>query len=297
MLGRTVILLSLALASGLAAGFLGALHPAGDTAAVFRLYLGPPLALCAAALLRLGRRRAAVAAALAAALALAPVLQLPGPVATAGGGAFGLYQKNMMFRMSDPQALAADILARTPDFVTLQEVSGANLAILDALERVYPSQHFCPFATVGGVAVASRWPVIEGSARCAEKGGLAAMQLDTPAGPVWLVSVHLHWPWPHGQARHAARLVPVLSALNGPMAIGGDFNMVPWAHRLAAIERLTGTGVVGPPRVTLTRNGWLRVPIDHVLVTGGQGVTERLPLIGSDHHGIFARFSLPGGAD
>jgi endonuclease/exonuclease/phosphatase (EEP) superfamily protein YafD len=278
MIGRLVLVLALALAAMLVAGLLGALHPGGDTAAVFRLYLALPLAVCAGILHASGWRRSGAGMVFAALVALAPLVPLHGQASAVGGAHLSLYQKNMMFRMPDPQALAADILARAPDFITLQEVSGANLAALAALAEAYPSQHFCPFATVGGVAVASRWPMIEGSAHCAEHDGLAAMRVKTPAGPVWLVSVHLHWPWPYSQASHAARLEPVLAALDGPKVIGG--------------ERLTDTRIVGRPHVTLVKRGWLRVPIDHVLVTGGQGTTERLPLVGSDHYGVLARFSL-----
>jgi endonuclease/exonuclease/phosphatase (EEP) superfamily protein YafD len=40
--------------------------------------------------------------------------------------------------------------------------------------------------------------------------------------------------------------------------------------------------------------GWVALPIDHVLVPRGRGATAawRLPLLGSDHHGVLAGFGL-----
>ncbi|MEZ5768571.1 MAG: hypothetical protein R3D80_13560 [Paracoccaceae bacterium] len=38
--------------------------------------------------------------------------------------------------------------------------------------------------------------------------------------------------------------------------------------------------------------GLFSLTIDHVLVTGGRGQVAQLPLIGSDHYGLLARFVL-----
>ena len=36
----------------------------------------------------------------------------------------------------------------------------------------------------------------------------------------------------------------------------------------------------------------LRLPVDHVLVPGGRGVSALRPLLGSDHFGVLLRFDL-----
>ncbi|MCI2398667.1 endonuclease/exonuclease/phosphatase family protein [Aliiroseovarius subalbicans] len=277
----------------LVGGYLGALHPMGDSLAVLRPHLAAVLVLAALGLLAGRRPLLALVNLSAGAVALVPILwALGGADASPNGASLSLYQKNMLFRMPSPARLGQDILLHKPDFVTLQEVSGVNLALFDTLGDTYPAQQFCPFETIGGVAVASRWPVIRDTAFCAEHDGMAGMQVSTPEGPVWVVSIHLHWPWPNSQASQAARLLPVLATLDGPIAIGGDFNMVPWSHMMRDVAEASNTRRIGRPHVSLMKaGGWLRVPIDHVLVSG-QGETQRLPLLGSDHFGILARFDL-----
>ena len=276
----------------LVGGLLGAVHPAGDSLAVFRAYLAASALIIAALLWGLGAVRLAVFLGGAGILAGATLVMAFWPAAP-DEGAFSLYQKNMLFRNPNPAALADDIAARAPDFVTLQEVSRANLDVLEALRPDYPAQNTCKWGGVGGVAVASRWPVIAGSAFCSDAGGLGGMQVDTPDGPVWVVSVHLHWPWPRQQPKHAARMIPDLQALRGKVVLGGDFNMVPWSFRLRQYAQASGTQRLGPAFITLIKaGGGLRVVIDHVLVTGGRGRVTRLPLLGSDHFGLLARFDL-----
>ncbi|WP_248363474.1 endonuclease/exonuclease/phosphatase family protein [Aliiroseovarius sp. S1339] len=283
----------------LAAGYLGKYHPAGDSLAVFRPQIAVAILFLAALLWIASARWWALCGIVAAGVALGPIFWMSGAVSASGRADLSLYQKNMRFLVDDPALLAADVLARRPDFLTLQEVSGANMAVFDPLDDIYIARQFCPFATVGGVAVASRWPIVAGTGFCAEADGLAAMQVTTPKGRVWVVSIHLHWPWPKSQPAHIARLLPILGELardnaGGPLVIGGDFNMVPWSDALSSIELASSTQRIGPPHVTLTKlQGWMRVPIDHVLVSGGDGSVQRLERLGSDHYGLFARFALP----
>ena len=295
---KKLLLLALTL---LAAGYLGKYHPAGDSLGVFRPQIAVVTVALAVLLWISSARRWALLGLVAAAVSLGPIFRMSGAVSASGGAEYSLYQKNMRFRVEDPGLLAADILARRPDFLTLQEVSGANMAVFDQLDEIYKARQFCPFATIGGVAVASRWPMVAGSGFCAEADGLAAMKVTTPKGPVWLVSIHLHWPWPKSQPAHIARLLPILAQLAqdepvAPLAIGGDFNMVPWSHAMDRVADTSMTERIGPPHVTLTKaQGWMRVPIDHVLVSGGDGSVQRVSRLGSDHFGLFARFALPFG--
>ncbi|TDK51281.1 endonuclease/exonuclease/phosphatase family protein [Antarcticimicrobium luteum] len=282
--------------AALAAGYGGALHPAGDSLAVFRV----PLAVAAGLLLAmLWRPRRAVAPGLAlVALALLPRLWAmwpgpgPGPEGVEAQAGLVIYQKNLLFNLPDPRRLVADIAARSPDVVTLQEVSPRNRAVLAALRDRYPYQHDCAYRAVGGTAVLSRWPAVPGSARCAH--GLTALQVETPAGRVWAVSLHLRWPWPHPQAAQLDRLGPVLRAMRGPMVIGGDFNSVAWSDALARVARASGTRRAGHEAASFALPyGGFGVAIDHVLASGARpGTIEVLDRMGSDHRGILARVTV-----
>ncbi len=276
----------------LAAGFLGALHPAGDSLAVFRLQAALAVVVLSVVLAALsGRARRWLAAAGVAVVAAAPAalswVHLPSaapvPVIT-------VYQKNLLFRLADREAIAADIRATGADVVTLQEVSGPNLALLEELREDYPHQAFCPFLGVGGTAVLSRFPAVAAPV-CPQARGATALKVGGPAGAFWVVSVHLHWPWPYGQSWHVEALMPDLAALDGPVMLAGDFNMVPWGASVRAMARAARVERVGPTATTLALlGGAVPLPIDHVLLPEAwTGTHEIRPALGSDHRGVVVR--------
>jgi len=279
----------------LVASHLGALHPLGDSLAVFR---GVLAIVGAVAVLVLLLQRRWMLAVLGAGLVLWSAYTVVMPrfeFSAALDAPYALYQKNMSFRMPDTGPLAADILQQAPDFVTLEEVDRENIALLAALQPDYPAQAFCPFMNVGGVAVASRWPKVRGSDVCLQGQGMVAMQVETPDGPLWLVALHLHWPFPHRQAEQVRQLETALKALEGPVVLGGDFNMVPWSHTMHAITAATRTRRIGAPKYTFPLfDGLYTLPIDHVLVNANARPAEtwRRPQLGSDHYGVLARFYL-----
>lgn len=267
------------------------LHPVADSLAVFRAPLGGLSFLAGALLWPLWQRRyGAMAMALGLAAMLPVLWSMRGETGPLDGD-FSLYQKNLMFRNGNLPALERDILQSAPDFITLQEVSRNNIGVLERLKPDYAAQQFCPFASVGGVAVLSRWPKIPESGTCAK--GMAGMQVRTPQGPVWLVSLHLHWPYPHGQAAQVLALLPQLQALDGPVVLGGDFNMVPWSRTLTSIEKAIAGQRVGYTNTTFWLKGFYPLPIDHVLVPApNAGSVQNRPLFGSDHAGVLAWFTL-----
>ena len=267
----------------LAGGTLGALHPAGDSLAVFRVPLAIVL-LAAAALAGIAGRRtlgalaaAAGAAALAGPLAAHVVQPHPGP--------FVVYQKNLSATLRDISTLARDIEASDADAVLLQEVAPSNEALLARLASRYPAQMRCASQWLGDTAVLSRHAPVPGAQGCVHEA--AVLRLSSAGGPLWLVSMHWRWPWPIDQAAQADALSGALGALDGSIVLGGDLNMVPWSHAVRHLARVTGTRSAGPPRATLRVAG-VPLSIDHVLAPG-PGPTERRARLGSDHHGVVAR--------
>lgn len=270
------------LLAGLLGGFAGALHPLGDSLAVFRAAIAG-LTLLLLPLARPGRAAGwVIAGACLVGLATVAWHKLP----RAGPGPVTVYQKNMHYRDADVAALARDILATMPDLVTLQEVSVANEALLDLLLDAYPRQHLCRYTRQSGVAILTRHPVIEAPV-CGQALGLAGLRVAMPAGPVWVLSLHLAHPWPGRQPEQLAALGPELAALAGDKIIGGDFNMVPWAHAFSRAVRQSGATPAGPARASF-RLGPVPLAIDHVLAPGGGRTTAR-PRLGSDHRGLLAR--------
>jgi endonuclease/exonuclease/phosphatase (EEP) superfamily protein YafD len=269
----------------LVGGYLGRLHPLGDSLAVGRGYAAVAVAVLALLAIRAGQRHAAFGALLLSLLILVQVALVylwPGPP-----GRFVLYQKNMLYRNADLAGLEADIRAAEPLAVTLQEVSQPNLALLAALADVLPHQHHCPAGGVGGQAVLTALSPVPGSEVCAP--GLAALQVEWQDRKVWLVSVHLHWPWPYRQAGQVKTLLPVLRGLDGPVLMAGDFNMVRWGHSIEAMARAARAMPAGPSGGTyLGFDPVLRLPIDHAFAPDGGRTTLR-PAFGSDHLGLVAQ--------
>lgn len=285
----------LTLLAGLAAlavvgGYLGALHPLGDSLAVFRLQGAGVLALLSALALLAGAAgsgRLGMTLALVVGMPVVLSYWIHGPEVTGG---LRIYQKNMLFKNGDLAGLAQDIAAAAPDAVTLQEVSEDNRALLEVLKPHLPHQLQCAFAAVGGVAIATSLPPVAGGELCAE--GLAAMQVEGPQGPMWLVSVHLYWPWPHGQADQVLQLLPVLEGLKGPVVMAGDFNMARWSATVSAMAQAARVQPAGAVYGTYTGFApWLILPIDHVLSPGG-GQAELRGAFGSDHFGLLAEVGL-----
>ncbi|RME17455.1 MAG: hypothetical protein D6801_03380 [Alphaproteobacteria bacterium] len=238
---------------------------------------------------RLARPARLARAAFAAALAAAVLLLAP--AARAQGMEFSAYQKNMAFNNKVERKLAADIIARKPDFVMLQEVNRDNGKILAMLSAEYPSQQFCTFKEIGGTAVLSRWPLVPGTDHCEDVGDFAALQVRTPEGPVWAISVHLETIDKPFHAIQAADLARSLATFQGPIVIGGDFNDFPGSSAVRGLEKAAGVRRIGAAIGTRPMaGGLLAVPIDFVFASGGQGSVERLPFLGSDHYGVLARF-------
>ncbi|MBV1867920.1 MAG: endonuclease/exonuclease/phosphatase family protein [Marinosulfonomonas sp.] len=275
------------------ASFGGALHGIGDSLAVFRYLIAMGVAVTAALLQRRRGLRIAGVVLVAAGIWLMPeaarlVASDPLPETS-----YALYQKNLLYYGDQRRELVADILAVDADFVTLQELYSRNTVVFERLQSHYQTHQICGSQKAPGEVVFSKWPAVPGQVVCDGRIGVAGLQVETPHGRVWVLSLHLRWPYPYRQPEQVKALLPVLKGLEGPIIIAGDFNMVPWSYSVRAIERASGSKRAGAMVRTLVHaSGLLQVPIDHVLVPGGQGALQVRPLFGSDHLGVLLGFEL-----
>lgn len=268
-------------------GYGGVLHPIGDSLGVFRLEAAAAFFVVSGLLGLLGGGRVAAIGIVICLIAAGPILWAMR--AGVPGTGLVLYQKNLLYSNRQQAEVVADIRAVDPDFVTLQEMTAPNTQIAEALLSDLPHQAICPFEAVGALAILSRWPIEE--VRCDPEAyrGLAAARIATPDGPIWVASVHLHWPWPSRQPAQVDRIVPQLAMLDGPVVMAGDFNMVSWSSVVGRMSGAVDGAVLGPSMVTRVGR-FLRLRIDHVVAPlGTSGSIERRGLIGSDHHGLVAR--------
>ena len=264
-------------------GFAGGVHPVFDSLSLLRL---PLSVLCLMILVfPMGMRLRLM---MAATVMLGAGTSLPLFFGTQGTGDLRIYSKNMWFGNKQLEALEDDIRTSGAEVVALQEVSYANRAMLVALRDIYPYQHSCSFSGWSGIAVISRTPILQ--TRCSDRRSLAAAQIDHAQGPVWVASVHLSWPFPYSNATSARAASDVLQTLDGPVVMGGDFNIFPWAQSVQSMQNAATLQVAQPVRPTFDLRG-VPLLLDHVHAPGGGKVTYR-GLHGSDHIGVLADVSL-----
>lgn len=211
-----------------------------------------------------------------------------------------LLQLNLSFRNRSPEAVATLIRTEAPDVVTLQEVTQQSGRVITLLDKEYPYRIHCPFATVGGVAVLSRLALAHGEASGCSRGyGLAWLRVTIAGRALSVASLHLHWPYPYGQAAQVEHLRQDLQAIPGPVLLAGDFNAAPWSNTVNRVATATHTHVIGGLRFSfkLKPYRWapsLGLPIDQVLIPAQlQTLAIKLgPGPGSDHGSIIAKLAL-----
>lgn len=283
MIKLSIRITTILLCVGVFAGFLGRLHPLGDSISLLRLPLG---VLC---LLFLGfvqpfLWRLALAGAVTTAFATTVPLFFTG----AAEGELTLYSKNLWYRNTQLGALAQDMRRSGADVITLQEVSGRNGALLAMLQTDFPYKHVCANNGWNGVAVLSKLPMQ--ATRCSQVRALAAAQVVRDDQMLWVASAHLPWPHPYDHEGALQSALAVLDDLDGPIVMGGDFNIFPWASSVRALTSAAGLDLAGPVRSSFNLLG-VPLLLDHAYAPGGGQVTYQ-PLFGSDHLGILAQLRL-----
>ena len=282
------------------AGLLQTVHPLFDSIAHFRLHITIILALGIGLLLLLRSWRVAglaMTVAAAGVYGMGPALGSIGPDDGADSQRLVLVQYNMLYRNRSPAKVAEQVRAAKADAVTLQEVSDHNKALLTNLKADYPYQLFCESFSVGGVAVASRWPIL--AQGCGDGQGLAWIRIDVKGTPVTVASLHLHWPYPFAQSDQITSLQGPMKAMPQPVVLAGDFNAAPWSHSVERVAEATRSHVIGGIRLSLKMapfglGPWPLLPIDHVLVPGNARVSGMQvgSDAGSDHLPVIATINL-----
>ncbi len=206
------------LAAGFFGGFAGALHPLGDSLAVFRIPIAVVFALWV-----IWSPWPAFVRWLTAVLCLAAMGQIVAQkyVSRTHRVRITIYQKTCASRTIRLQRLPMISSAANPDIVALQELTSRNAPLVRDLRAEFPYQASCALVDWARVAILSRWP-IEGEV-CVRGQGFVGIQVASPEGPFWAFSLHAFWPWPHGQAAQFDRLEPILAELRRPCCPCGGF--------------------------------------------------------------------------
>lgn len=197
------------------------------------------------------------------------------------------------------EALARWIDQASPDLVVLNEVSHAYAAKLGRIEG-YPYRHLVPSDDPFGVGILSRFP-LSGSNDVPSENGSRQVE----SGVLWstasvkLVAIHPMPPIsPQDHSHRNLQLASIGAAAKShgePTIVVGDLNASPWSSAFSGfansgVRRATGLTPTWPA----IGQGFLGIPIDHVLVTAHWSVLERQigPNIGSDHLPVMVKILL-----
>ncbi|HEU4617620.1 MAG TPA: endonuclease/exonuclease/phosphatase family protein [Gammaproteobacteria bacterium] len=191
-----------------------------------------------------------------------------------------------------------------PDAVVVVELTPAWGRGLAPLGDRYPYRLLAPRADPYGVGVWSKYP-IRASEIALESASAIDAHIDTPAGPLRLIGVHLRAPTTSARAAERNRQYGDLARLvassgDEPLLVAGDFNTTPYSPYFADWLASTGLRNVGAG-LDLTWPAYLPIvgiPIDHCVVNPRIEAAElrRLPKFGSDHYPILCRLALDGGS-
>ncbi len=265
-------------------GFLGRFHPIGDTMSLLRLPLGALCLISVFFALPVLLRSAVGIAAVATILTT-----LPPWFDSRDGGEVAVYSKNLWFANAEIPALAEDIVASGAELVLLQELSDRNEQLLSLLAAQFPYQHSCRPTAWSGIAVLSAYPFV-GDPQCSSRRAMALAEIDRDGEPFWAASVHLTWPYPYNHENALQSALRLLEPVSGPIVMGGDFNIFPWASSVAALKAQTGTQLAGPIWPTYYLHH-IPLLLDQIYAPGG-GFAETRPPLGSDHLGVLAHIHL-----
>lgn len=206
---------------------------------------------------------------------------------------------NVHLENTDTTPLIRWLEQAQPDVVVLLEVSTGYASQLEKLQT-YPFRHVVPRPNPFGLAVLSRFPLDHVQTR-ADNEGIEHIDavIQWNGQTVKLTAWH---PMPpiaevfHAQRNRQLRALANEAQASGlPAIVAGDLNATPWSVAFnqlnhAGLRRASGLAPTWP----VAGQGWLGIPIDHVLVSPHWVVLQhgRGPDLGSDHLPVWVKIGL-----
>jgi endonuclease/exonuclease/phosphatase (EEP) superfamily protein YafD len=219
----------------------------------------------------------------------------------AGAPTLSFMAVNVQYDNSEDAGLLQSIAATAPDVVVVVELTTRWEERLASLAAKYPHQIRHPQPDAFGIALYSRYPVERASELTLVSTVAIDARIATPRGDVRVIGVHLRPPksraLAHERNAQLTALAMHVAAIDGPLAVLGDFNISPYSPYFT--EWLAATGLHDAREGLSLDFSWptffplLGVPIDYCLVRDGLTVAQyaRLPPFGSDHYPVLARLA------
>ena len=206
-----------------------------------------------------------------------------------------LLYANVLSTNGDHERLLDLINSERPDIIFLQEISTHWLEALQTLRTDFPFSYTAAREDNFGSAMWSRLPLVAAFHVDSPPLGYPTLIATTRMGGTDLTLISTHPVNPLGRDNFAARnlqldsVIELVAQASGEVVLLADLNASVWGRHYRHFQASTGL------RNARRGNGILptwptfmpiaMIPIDHVLVSSGIGVTEIKtgPRIGSDH--------------
>lgn len=233
----------------------------------------------------------------------------PSPTTTelASGPTIKLMSYNLLGTNRQYAKAVDQVRKHDPDVLILLEFANEWNVAMSSLHETYPYRIEQPRWHGFGIALYSKTPLrdvrVEAIAKNRTDNPLIQATVDVGGRPLRFAGVHLLSPMTarrfeirNEQMADVARL---LNQSDVPTVLAGDFNCVPWSSHLV---RLTGDAGLRDSRQGFgyqaswsAERRWLRIPIDHALVSDRVLVHRRWigeQSGGSDHYPLLVEMSV-----
>jgi len=211
---------------------------------------------------------------------------------------------NVLQRNDHYEDVRSLIRSEQPDIIVLVETNQTWLDELSEFESIYPYSQSKPREDNYGVALLSRTPIREAEIRYFGEAGVPSVVAHLLFDKYPLTVIGTHSPPPKGALNSAFRnqqldaLAEFSGEQSGEVILCGDLNMSPWSLYFWRLLQKSGlqnsARGFGLQPTWPTDRPYLRVPIDHCLVSPGITVSDRQigPFVGSDHFPVILDFSF-----
>jgi endonuclease/exonuclease/phosphatase (EEP) superfamily protein YafD len=211
---------------------------------------------------------------------------------------------NVNTESGNPHKVAQAVQRLGADVVVLEEVNEQWLSALAVPLRGYPYSKAMPREDNFGIALFSKYPLIQGEIRQVGEADIpsAVAELELPDGRLTVIATHPLPPASRENSRlrndQLERLPGIVKQAISPVLLLGDLNATPWCshfkrllNRAGLRDSAQGRGVLGTWPTYLPI---LLIPIDHCLHSAGLHVTRRAtgPKVDSDHYPLVIDFVL-----
>jgi endonuclease/exonuclease/phosphatase (EEP) superfamily protein YafD len=206
-----------------------------------------------------------------------------------------LLHTNVNAANTNYSALLQLVEMENPDLLIVQEASEGWLNALEPLSRSHPYSRFVSNRDNAGIALFSRFPVEEFDAASADFMDFPSLAVRLSVGDGKLALISLHPPPPGTDEflwernRQLVKVAEFVKQLPHPVIVAGDLNISVWSPYYSEFVKQSGLVSArkgfGVLPTWPTHNRFIRIPIDHCLVSRELQVNDCRTgkEIGSDH--------------